>query len=136
MHMNESYVAEALRHGAMGYVLKSAAAGELVRALRAVLEGQRYLSPPLSAQDVDEHISSFSKGDVDPYESLSQREREVLHLLVRDGETNAAIAERLGLSPRTVEFHRANLMRKLGVKKQVDLVRVALERSKLSLSNG
>lgn len=127
MHANEAYVLEALRHGAMGYVLKETSAAELVRAVREVVAGRRYLSAPLSERAIEAYIQKASEGILDPYETLTTREREVLHLAA-EGHTNAEIAARLTISPRTVEVHRANMMRKLGLRTQTDLIRYALRR--------
>lgn len=132
MHADEAYVLEALRNGAVGYVLKDASAGELVRAVREVIAGRRYLSPPLSERAIEAYVQKASEGALDPYETLTTREREVLHL-VAEGYTSAEIAARLSISPRTVEVHRANVMRKLGLRSQTDLIRYALRRGILPL---
>ena len=128
MYANKAYVLEALRNGAAGYVLKKSTAAELVRAVREVTTGRRYLSPPLSEEDIETYLKKAEASKTDPYELLTTRQREVLHLIV-EGHTNAEIAARLVISPRTVEFHRANLMRKLGLRNQADLIRYALQRS-------
>jgi two-component system, NarL family, response regulator NreC len=127
MHANESYVLAALRNRAEAYVLKDASSTEIIQAVRTVLAGQRYLSPPLSQYALDAYIQKAKGTPLDPYETLTTREREVLHL-VAQGETTQAIAARLVLSPRTVETHRTNLMRKLGLRTQTDLIRYALQR--------
>jgi len=127
MHANEAYVLEALRHGAMGYVLKGSNAAELVRAVRSAAAGQRYLSPPLSERSLDAYAQQAQSPQPDLYESLTAREREVLHLAA-EGHTSTEIAKRLFISPRTVETHRSNLMRKLGLETQTELVRYALRR--------
>ncbi len=128
MHANEVYVLEALRHGAMGYALKDSSADELVRAVRRVAAGRRYLSPPLSERALEAYAQKAQEmRRDDPYETLTTREREVLHLAT-EGLTNPAIADRLSISPRTVEIHRTNLMRKLGLRGQPDLVRYAMQR--------
>ena len=127
MHANEAYVLEALRNGAVGYVLKDASVTELVQAVREVTAGRRYLSPPLSERAIDAYVGRAKEATLDRYETLTDREREVLHL-VAEGCTNAAIAARLSISPRTAETHRANMMRKLGLHTQTDLIRYALRR--------
>jgi DNA-binding NarL/FixJ family response regulator len=127
MHANESYVLEALRNGALGYVLKDASAEELVRAIREAAAGRRYLSPPLSDRAVESYARRVAEGGQDPYGALTAREREVLHLAAA-GRGNKEIAKELGISPRTAETHRANLLRKLGLKGQTELVRFAIER--------
>jgi len=127
MHANEAYVLEALRNGAAGYVLKDASAAELVQAVREVAAGRRYLSSPLSERAIEAYVGKDQETTLDRYETLTTREREVLHL-VAEGHTNAEIAARLSISPRTAETHRANMMRKLGLQTQTDLIRYALRR--------
>ncbi len=132
MHANEAYVVEALHHGASAYVLKGSEAQELVRAVREVNDGKRYLSPPLSAHGVEAYLDKASKTAFDPYETLSTREREILHLAAQ-GLTNRDIATRLFINVRTVESHRASLMHKLNLRKPTDLVRYALRRGIVQL---
>jgi two-component system response regulator NreC len=132
MHANESYVLAALRNGAEAYVLKDASSTEIVQAVREVLAGRRYLSPPLSQYALEAYIQKAKGAPLDSYETLTTREREVLHLAAQ-GETTPAIAERLSLSPRTVETHRTNLMRKLGLHSQTDLIRYGLQRGIIAL---
>ena len=127
MHANEAYVAEALAAGATAYLLKQSTSDELVKAIRAAIAGQRYLSPPLTDRLIDAYIRKFETEEDDSYDSLTRRQREVLHLAA-EGYTNNDIATRLSLSGRTVEKHRSNLMRKLGLKTQTDLIRYALQR--------
>jgi len=134
MYGNEAYVVEVLRNGAAGYVLKKSTADELVRAVRAVVAGQRYLSPPLSEQTIETYMQKADESTQDLYDLLTAREREVLYL-VAEGHTNAEIATRLFISPRTVEMHRANLMRKLDLRSQADLIRYALRRGIGSLNS-
>lgn len=126
MHDNEAYVLEALRSGASGYALKQAQPVELVRAVREVGAGHRFLSPPLSERAIEAYARREGQS-ADPYDDLTPREREVLRL-VAEGHTNAAIGEQLFISPRTVETHRANLMKKLALRSQAELVRYAVRR--------
>ena len=133
MHANEAYVLEALKNGACAYVLKDASAAELVRAVREANVGHRYLSPPLSEPAIDNYIQRARNSDsLDLYDTLTNREREVLQLGA-EGHTNAEIAGRLFISPRTVETHRANVMHKLGLRSQTELVRYALRRGILPM---
>jgi two-component system response regulator NreC len=132
MHSNEAYVLEALRNGAAGYVLKETGITDLVRAVREALAGRRYLSPPLSARAIDSYVQKAQAATLDPYETLTTREREVLQLAAQ-GLTNAEIANRLSISPRTAETHRTNLMRKLELNTQIDLIRFALKRGILPM---
>jgi len=136
MHANEAYVLEALKNGACAYVLKDAGTAELVRAVREANAGRRYLSPPLSEPAIDNYIQRARTSDsLDLYDTLTNREREVLQL-ASEGHTNAEIATRLFISPRTVETHRANVMHKLGLRSQIDLVRYALQRGILPMEGG
>jgi DNA-binding NarL/FixJ family response regulator len=132
MHANEAYVLAALRHGASGYVLKDSNGADLVQAVREVTTGRRYLSPPLSERAIQTYINSADDSSLDPYEALTNREREVLQLAA-EGYSNAEIAERLSISTRTAETHRGNLMRKLDLRSQTELVRYALRRGILPL---
>jgi two-component system, NarL family, response regulator NreC len=133
MHSNEAYVVEALRAGASAYVLKEAGADDLVAAIRAAARGRRYFSPPISEQAIKEYLSRAKETTPDPYEALTIREREVLQLTA-EGHSGNAISERLFISPRTVETHRMNLMRKLGMRNQKELIRYAVERGLLPKS--
>jgi DNA-binding NarL/FixJ family response regulator len=135
MHANEAYVLEALKNGACAYVLKDASAAELVRAVREANVGHRYLSPPLSEPAINSYIQRARNSDsLDLYDTLTNREREVLQLGA-EGHTNAEIAGRLFISPRTVETHRANVMHKLGLRSQTELVRYALRRGILPMED-
>jgi DNA-binding NarL/FixJ family response regulator len=127
MHSNEAYVLEALRNGAAGYVLKDARADELIQAVRKVMAGQYYLSSPLSERAIEAYAEKARGNTPDLYETLTTREREVLHLAA-EGKTNAEIAARLFISPRTVEVHRANLMRKLDLHSPAALIHYAIQR--------
>jgi DNA-binding NarL/FixJ family response regulator len=127
MHANESYVLAALRNGAAAYVLKDASSTDIIQAVHEVVAGRRYLSPPLSQYALEVYIQKAKGAPLDLYETLTTREREVLHLAAT-GATSMTIAARLALSPRTVETHRTNLMRKLGLRTQTDLIRYALQR--------
>jgi two-component system response regulator NreC len=122
MQREPSYAREALRAGVLGYVLKDAVDEDLVNAVRLAAKGRSYLQPELGAQ------LAVDAGD-DP-DGLSEREIDVLRLIAL-GYTNTEIAERLLLSVRTVESHRAHVQRKLGMTKRSQLVRYALERRML-----
>ena len=127
MHADESYVLEALAAGATAYVLKKSTASDLVQAIHEAIAGRGFLSPPLADRFPEGYIHETSKESFDPYDTLTPREKEVLQM-VAEGNTNAAIAARLSISPRTVEMHRASLMRKLGLDNQSDLIRFAFQR--------
>jgi DNA-binding NarL/FixJ family response regulator len=127
MYANEAYVLEALQNGAGAYVLKQSEAAELVRGIREVAKGRRYLSPPLSQRAVEAYAKR-AKGTIATREAeLTAREKEVL-MLVGQGFTSAQIGERLFISVRTVESHRSNLTKKLGLHSQAEMVRTALRR--------
>jgi two-component system, NarL family, response regulator NreC len=134
MHMDDSYVLQALTHGAIGYVLKDSSIAELVHAVNQVIDGHRYLSPPLSERAIEIYMQSGQQGTMDPFDRLTTREREVLYLAAK-GHTNSKIAEKLSISPRTVEVHRGNMMRKLGLHSQADLIRYSIRRGILPTEN-
>ena len=132
MYSNEAYVLEALSNGASAYVLKDSNSAELVLAVREAAAGRRYLSPPLSARAIEAYQEKAKASTVDKYETLTAREREVLHLAA-EGHTNTEVASRLGISSRTSEAHRSNLMHKLELHTQADLIRYALRRGIISM---
>ncbi|MBL8133635.1 MAG: response regulator transcription factor [Anaerolineae bacterium] len=126
MHADESYVLEALRSGARGYVLKEDSRTSLIRAIREVMAGRRYLSAPLSERAIESYLN-LHEPSADPYESLTAREREVFQLLA-EGHGNKAIADRLSIGVRTVETHRANLMEKLNLHTPAEIIHFAYQR--------
>jgi two-component system response regulator NreC len=127
MHSNIAFVAEALKHGAIGYILKGTSEERLVHAVREVAAGRRCLSPPVTELAIDAYIEQAKAGPLDPHETLTARQREVLQMAA-EGKTSSEIAARLHISHRTVENHRAHLMRKLGLQNQSELVRYAMQR--------
>ena len=127
MYANEAYVLEALGNGASAYVMKDSSSADLLLAVREVAAGRRYLSPPLSDRAIEVYQEKAKAATLDKYETLTTREREVLQLTA-EGHTNAEIASRLGISSRTAETHRSNLMHKLSLHTQADLIRYALRR--------
>ena len=134
MHENEAYVLQALKCGAAGYVLKGSGMTELVQAIREVAQGRRYLSPPLSERAIELYMQKAQETPLDLYETLTPRERQVLHLSAHS-LNNAEIGERLSLSPRTVESYRAEVMHKLGLRNQTDLIRYALRHGIVSMDD-
>ena len=118
-----AYVSRALRNGASGYIMKDAKAAQLTRAIRTVVAGRRYLSPDL-AKRIGSGAQAEDAAAVRTYELLTDREREVFQLTA-EGHRTSQIADRLSISSRTVETHRARAMRKLGVRSPIDLVRYA-----------
>lgn len=132
MHDDESYLRQALRLGAAGYVLKKAADTELIAAVRAVLRGEIYLHPSMTKAVLEGLLpATTTSPPSDPWQTLTERERETLSL-VAHGHTSAEIAERLSLSPKTVETYRARGMDKLGLRSRAALVQFALEHGLLS----
>lgn len=127
IHSNEAYVIAALKNGAAGYVLKDSSADELITAVQDVAKGKRYLSDSLADRVIDLYLRHIPEDLSDPYESLTNREREVLKLSA-EGLSNPEIGERLCISSRTVETHRQNLMRKTNLQNQAELIRYAIRR--------
>jgi DNA-binding NarL/FixJ family response regulator len=127
MHASEAHVLQALKNGASAYVVKDAGAPELFKAIREAAAGRRYLSPPFADRAIDAYLGQDAAGPLDRYETLTAREREVFHLAVQ-GSSHAEVAARLGISQRTAETHRANVMRKLDLHSQVELIAYARSR--------
>jgi DNA-binding NarL/FixJ family response regulator len=132
MHSSNAFIAEALRNDATGYVLKGSTEEDLILAVREAAAGKRFLSAPVTERAIEAYIEQTRTAPLDPHETLTPREREVLQLSA-EGRTGPEIAARLHISHRTVENHRANLMRKLGLQNQSELVRYALRRGLLPL---
>jgi DNA-binding NarL/FixJ family response regulator len=132
MHAKEAYVLEALNSGASAYVLKGSDARELIQAIHQARLGNRYLSPPLSEQRLEAYIQLTRGQEFDPYETLTNRERQILPLAA-GGCSNIEIARRLTISSRTVEVHRAKVMAKLDLHNQSELVRFAIQRGIIPL---
>ena len=130
MHSSEEYVLRALRAGCAGYLLKGSAVAELEAAVRAVARGETYLSPAVSKHVMDDYVRR-THGAADPIEALTARQREVLQL-VAEGHTSKDIGERLGLSFKTVEAHRAQIMERLGIHDVASLVRFAVRMGLIS----
>lgn len=127
MHAKEAYVLEALKNGASAYVLKGSEADELIHAIRNAMDGLRYLSPPLTERAIEAYMEKTLEQEMDPYETLTGRERQILHMAA-EGFSNSQIADQLVISPRTVETHRSKMMRKLNLKSHTDLIRYAIKR--------
>lgn len=125
MHANASYAVRALHNGALGYVIKDADFSEIISAIRSASLGKRYLST-LIADEVIEMLLSSDGEKTGSIDVLSPREREVLQLIA-EGNTNAVIANKLTLSVRTIEAHRARIMAKLHINSHAELVRLAIQ---------
>jgi len=127
LQKTQDYVRETLRMGADGFVLKTASFEELLMAMRSVVQGKKFLSPDVSVHVVDSFLHpEHATARVSRLARLTTRERSVLQL-VAEGRTNRRAAEFLSLSTKTVEKHRATLMRKLGLRNAAELIMVALE---------
>ena len=132
MHSDRAYVTQAMQAGARGYVLKESAGDELIAAIDAVASGKTYLSPPVAhMMEADLRRGQNDKGLLDRYESLSEREREVLQL-VAEGRSSKEIADMLSFSPATVETHRTHVLQKLGLKNTTEVVLYAARRRIIS----
>ncbi len=129
MHENEEYVYQIFRSGANGYILKNANRNEITTAIRAVAKGERFFSPRVSEimvegylRKAEEREKATDSSDIE----LTTREREVLSLIA-EGFNNQQIADKLFISPRTVDTHRTNIMQKLDIHDSANLVKYALE---------
>lgn len=127
LYDTDAYVIEAFKAGASAYVLKKSTAQELVQAVRQAMADKRYLSTSLNSLFDVFLRRSREEAPVDPYDSLTRRERQVLQMAAQ-GMNNPEIARRLLISVRTVEMHRANMLKKMGINGQTELVRYALKR--------
>jgi DNA-binding NarL/FixJ family response regulator len=127
MHDNEQYLFQALKAGASGYVLKTAADRDLVQACRAALRGEPFLYPSAIAALIRDFLDRARTGETVPEEPLTPRELEVVKL-VAEAHTSAEIAQLLHISPKTVERHRENVMAKLAMRDRVELTRYAIRR--------
>jgi DNA-binding NarL/FixJ family response regulator len=129
MHSGFDYVAEAFRAGALGYVAKEAASDKLIQGLEAISKGEFFLDGQVSMEVVGKLLTSGGQPEVAPekdekYSSLTAREKEVLSFVAKDN-SNRQIAEKLSISPKTVENHRTNLMKKLDIHSKIELIRYA-----------
>jgi DNA-binding NarL/FixJ family response regulator len=124
MHTSEDYIADAVRAGVCGYLLKSADPAELELALRAAMNREMYLSPSVSKQLAEDYLRRMGPG-ASPKEQLTARQREILQLIA-EGKATKDIAVALHLSIKTVETHRKDLMERLGIHNVPGLVRYAI----------
>ena len=132
MHDNEEYVRQVLAAGASGYVLKRAAASELVSAIRVVHHGEAVLSPAVTRVIIEDYLRQNGSRSEALSDDLTSREREVLQLIA-EGYTSKKIAEILGLSVKTVQAHRASLMQKLNIHDRGDLIKYAIQKKIIEL---
>jgi len=125
MHKSKQYFYHAMTAGADGYLIKDDSEEELLVAIRKIQAGKNYLSPFLAEDFADDVINTYRRERKTPFQELTRREKEILQLVV-DGYTSKQMADKLGLSPRTVDHHRSNLLRKFGMNNSVDLVNFAV----------
>jgi DNA-binding NarL/FixJ family response regulator len=134
MHSDQTLVRQALRNGAMGYLLKRSVTEELLLAIRAACRDEIFLSPAVSQSVVTDFVSSQAGAQETGFDRLTAREREVLQL-VAEGNTNNAIAALMHVSVKTVEKHRSNLMAKLEVRDVAGLTRLAIKHGLIFLDD-
>jgi DNA-binding NarL/FixJ family response regulator len=127
MHDNEEFLFEALRTGASGYVLKSSAESDLVRACRTAMRGESFLYPKAVGALVRDYLGRVERGELHPTDVLSTRETEIVKLIA-EGHTSREIADILSISPNTVERHRHNVLEKLELRDRVALTLYAVRR--------
>lgn len=124
MYLNEEYILHALKFGASGYLLKDAAPEELEMAIKSVMSGSTYLSPAVSHCVVADYVQRINENQAGS-EQLTSRQREIWQLIA-EGFTTKEIAQKIGISVKTVETHRTQLMKKLGIHDLASLVRLAI----------
>ena len=127
VHDNEQYFFEALKAGASGYVLKSAANRDLIEGCRATMRGEPFIYPPAASALVRDYLDRASRGEASPTDPLTPREQEVIKQIA-EGLSSEEIAESLVISKKTVDRHRANILEKLGMRNRVELTRYAIRR--------
>jgi DNA-binding NarL/FixJ family response regulator len=127
MHDNEQYFFEALKAGASGYVLKTAANRDLIEACRAAMRGEPFLYPAAVQALIRDYLDRARRGEEAPEDPLTPRELEIVKLIA-EGHTSEEIAEMLFISKKTVDRHRANVLEKLGMRNRVELTRYAIRR--------
>jgi DNA-binding NarL/FixJ family response regulator len=127
MYDSEQYFFEALKAGAAGYVLKSAADRDLVEACRAAMRGEPFLYPAAVAVLIRDYLDRASRGEATPTDPLTPRELEIVKL-VAEGHSSDEIADTLVISKKTVEHHRSHILDKLGMRDRVELTRYAIRR--------
>lgn len=133
MHETRQHILNALKAGASGYLLKESAGEEVIQAVRAVVQGRRYLSQRIAERILDDYLSLQEMVEhKDPLEKLSERERQVLKLVV-EGKSNPEIAQTLFLSVKTVETYRSRIMAKLEINDLPTLVKFAIQHGLISL---
>jgi len=134
IHTDEEYVFQALRAGAIGYVVKHAPAEDLYAAIRAAAKGESFMSPSISRVVIEDYRKRIKDGEVDyEWENLTAREREILQLIA-EGNTNKDVARLLNISVKTVETHRARIMQKLDIHDVTGLTKYAIRKKLVTLT--
>jgi DNA-binding NarL/FixJ family response regulator len=132
VHDSEGYVFQMLQAGATGYVVKRAPAEDVIMAVKRAHQGEAVLHPSVAKLLIKDYLARVAKGEETSFDTLSEREREILKLIA-EGKTNREIADTLFLSIKTVQAHRANLMRKLGMHDRTELVKYAIRKGIIGL---
>ncbi len=133
MHETDQYLSEMLEAGASGYVVKTTSSSELVSAIRSVYQGDVHLYPSIARMLVEDYLQKVKIGEEkESYNGLTAREKEILRYIA-DGKQNKEIADLLGISIRTVQSHRTNLMDKLGAHDRTELVKYAIRKGIINL---
>jgi len=135
VHDSEGYVFQMLQAGATGYVVKRAPSEDVIAAVKRASQGEAVLHPSVAKLLIKDYLSRVAKGEETSFDTLSDREREILKLIA-EGRTNREIADTLFLSIKTVQAHRANLMRKLGMHDRTELVKYAIRKGIIGLEEG
>jgi DNA-binding NarL/FixJ family response regulator len=132
MHSDEAYITQVLQAGAKGYLLKDSADTDLIRGITDVAAGKSFFSPAVAKVMLDDYVRHLAqKGIIDRYDSLSEREREIFQLIA-EGHSNKEIADVLGVSPTTVDTHRAHILQKLDLHNTAELVLYAVRHGVIS----
>jgi two-component system response regulator NreC len=132
VHDSEGYVFQMLQAGATGYVVKRAPSEDVIQAVKRANAGEAVLHPSVAKLLIKDYLARVAKGEETSFDTLSDREREILKMIA-EGQTNREIAESLFLSIKTVQAHRANLMRKLGMHDRTELVKYAIRKGIIGL---
>jgi len=132
MHKNKQFFYRSMSAGADGYLVKSDSDEEILLAIRKIREDRTYISPFFADDFTEDVLSAYRKETASPFNDLTKREKQILSLVV-EGYTSKAMANKLNLSPRTVDHHRSNLLKKFNMKNSVDLVNYAVRNGYVSL---
>jgi DNA-binding NarL/FixJ family response regulator len=132
MHKNQRYLHRAISAGADGYLVKSDSGREIMSAVNKIREGSTYISPQLADEFTEDILQAYRNPRANRFRDMTKREKQILDLVVA-GHTSKAMAAKLNLSPRTVDHHRSNLLKKFEMKNSVDLVNFAIRNGYVAL---